>query len=180
MPDHRYTLEMPELELFIDELWITDVLYELKSGKEATAYCCSGGPTSGLDLIAAKLYRPIETRGFRNDNVYHAGRWDAADRRTKAAVASKSKVGMEMRFSSWVEHEYRTLELLHAAGTGLICLAGRGVLECHDFSPIGRVPDGDLVLILVRVLDAGRVGECGDEPAARRVEPPGVPGRRGD
>lgn len=110
---------MPELELFIDELWITDILYELKSGKEATAYCCSGGPTSGLDLIAAKHYRPIETRGFRNDNVYHAGRWDAADRRTKAAVAGKSKVGLEMRFSSWVEHEYRTLSLLHAAGTAV-------------------------------------------------------------
>ena len=119
MPDHRYTLEIPELELFSDELWITDVLYELKSGKEATAYCCSGGPTSGLDLIAAKLYRPIETRGFRNDNVYHAGRWDGADRRTKVAVAGKSKVGLEMRFSSWVEHEYRTLELLHAAGTSI-------------------------------------------------------------
>ena len=117
MPDN--TLEMPELELFIDELWITDVLYELKSGKEATAFCCSGGPTSGLDLIAAKLYRPIETRGFRNDNTYQAGRWDAYDRRTKAAVASKSKTGLEMRFSSWVEHEYRTLEMLHEAGTAV-------------------------------------------------------------
>lgn len=117
MPDH--TLAIPELELFIDELWITDVLYELKSGKEATAYCCSGGPASGLDLIAAKLYRPIETRGFRNDNVYQSGRWDAYDRRTKAAVASKSKAGLEMRFSSWVEHEYRTLEMLHEAGTAV-------------------------------------------------------------
>lgn len=117
MPDH--TLEMPELEPFIDELWITDVLYELKSGKEATAFCCSGGPTSGLDLVAAKLYRPIETRGFRNDNVYHAGRWDGADRRTKAAVAGKSKAGLAMRFSSWVEHEYRTLEILYEAGTAV-------------------------------------------------------------
>jgi RIO kinase 1 len=117
VPDH--SLNLPELELFIDELWITDVLYELKSGKEATAYCCAGGPTSGLDFVAAKRYRPIEQRGFRDDNAYQAGRWDAADRRTRAAVASKSRVGLAMRFSSWVDHEYRTLELLHAAGTSV-------------------------------------------------------------
>lgn len=111
------TTHYPELELLIDEGWITDVLYELKSGKEATAYCCSGGPTSGLDLVAAKVYRPIESRGFRNDNVYQAGRTDGWDRRSRVAFESKSRVGMQMRFSSWVEHEYRTLALAHEAGT---------------------------------------------------------------
>lgn len=111
------TTQYPELELLMDEGWITDVLYELKSGKEATAYCCSGGPTSGLDLVAAKVYRPIESRGFRNDNVYQAGRTDGWDRRSRVAFESKSRVGLQMRFSSWVEHEFRTLSLAHEAGT---------------------------------------------------------------
>lgn len=105
-----------ELELFFDEGWITDVLYTLRSGKEATAYCCAGGPTSGVELVAAKRYRPLETRGFKNDAVYQAGRWDAADRRTRLAFEKKSRAGREAHFGSWVEHEYRTLELLHGAG----------------------------------------------------------------
>lgn len=111
------SLEIPELELCIDEGWISDVLYELKSGKEATAYCCLGGSTSGLPLVAAKLYRPLETRGFRNDTVYQAGRTDGWKRRERLAFEGKSRIGLKMRFSSWVEHEYQTLELLHAAGT---------------------------------------------------------------
>jgi RIO kinase 1 len=109
--------QYPKLELLIDEGWITDVLYELKSGKEATAYCCSGGPTSGLDLVAAKIYRPLESRGFRNDAVYQTGRTDAWDRRSRLAFESKSRVGLQMRFSTWVEHEFRTLALAHEAGT---------------------------------------------------------------
>jgi RIO kinase 1 len=117
LPEHANGL--PELELFIDELWITDVLYELKSGKEATAFCCAGGPTSGVDLVAAKLYRPLETRGFRNDAAYQAGRTNGMKRRERVAFEGKSRVGLQMRFSSWVEHEYRTLELLHAAGTAV-------------------------------------------------------------
>jgi RIO kinase 1 len=109
-------LSVPELQLFADELWITDVLYELKSGKEATAYCCSGGATSGAELLAAKVYRPIESRGFRNDAVYQEGRTDAMSRRDRLAYERKTRFGMEMRFGAWVEHEYKTLERLHAAG----------------------------------------------------------------
>jgi len=107
---------IPELQPFADELWITDVLYELKSGKEATAYCCSGGPTSGVDLLAAKVYRPIESRGFRNDAVYQHGRSNAMSRRDRLAFERKSRFGLELRFGTWVEHEYKTLERFHQAG----------------------------------------------------------------
>jgi RIO kinase 1 len=109
-------ISVPELQPFADELWITDVLYELKSGKEATAFCCSGGPTSGVDLIAAKVYRPIESRGFRNDAVYQQGRANAMSRRDRLAYERKSRFGMELRFGAWVEHEYKTLERFHSAG----------------------------------------------------------------
>ena len=112
-------VDISELELLAQEGWIGEVLYELKSGKEATAWCCSGGPTSGVDLIAAKVYRPIEQRGFRNDNVYQAGRTEAWSRRERLAFESKSRKGLQMRFSTWVEHEFRTLEMAHKAGTSV-------------------------------------------------------------
>jgi len=117
MHESQLTLDVPELELLAEEGWISDVLYELKSGKEATAWCCSGGPLSGVDLIAAKVYRPIESRGFRNDNMYQAGRTEAWSRRERLAFESKSRVGLQMRFSSWIEHEYRTLATLFKAGS---------------------------------------------------------------
>lgn len=108
---------IPDLELFIDEGWISDVLYTMRSGKEASAWCCAAGPTSaGVELVAVKHYRPLATRGFKNDAVYQAGRWDAADRRTRLAFEKKSRAGREAQFGSWVEHEFQTLELLHAAG----------------------------------------------------------------
>jgi RIO kinase 1 len=117
MYDTQLNIDVPELELLAEEGWIGDVLYELKSGKEATAWCCSGGPLSGVDLIAAKVYRPLEKRGFRHDNIYQAGRTEAWSRREKAAFEGKSRKGLQMRFSTWVEHEFRTLEAAHNAGT---------------------------------------------------------------
>jgi RIO kinase 1 len=114
--DTDSTLAHAELELFFDELWISEVLYELKSGKEATAYCCAGGPTSGRDLVAAKVYRPLHERGFRNDAVYQSGRLDGASRRDRLAFQKKSRHGQEIQFAAWVEHEFRTLEALVVAG----------------------------------------------------------------
>jgi RIO kinase 1 len=119
MYESQLTVNVPELELLAEEGWIGDVLYELKSGKEATAWCCSGGPLSRVDLIAAKVYRPLEQRGFRNDNVYQAGRTEAWSRRERLAFESKSRKGLQMRFSTWVDHEYQTLALAHEAGTNV-------------------------------------------------------------
>jgi len=124
--------DVPELDLFIDEGFITGVVRELKSGKEATAYCCTAGPSAAMPdgeaLLAAKLYRPIGTRGFKNDAIYQSGRWDAADGRSQRAFAQKTRTGREMQFSTWVEHEYHTLELLHAAG----CDVPRPIIKSSD------------------------------------------------
>mgnify|MGYP000925870685 CR=1 FL=1 len=53
---------------------ITDVLHQVKGGKEATVYCCAAHPSTGVDLIAAKVYRPREFRQLRNDAQYRQGR----------------------------------------------------------------------------------------------------------
>ena len=41
----------------------------VKSGKEATVYCCQAHPSVGRLWLAAKVYRPREQRAFKNDAV---------------------------------------------------------------------------------------------------------------
>ena len=56
-------LEIDEalLDAFIGDGSITDVLQVVRSGKEATVYCCRGA--SG-ELVAAKVYRPLSAAIF--------------------------------------------------------------------------------------------------------------------
>jgi RIO kinase 1 len=53
-----------------EEHWFDDILYRVKPGKEATVYCCQAGPGTGLQHLAAKVYRPRMFRAMRNDWVY--------------------------------------------------------------------------------------------------------------
>lgn len=103
---------------------ITDVLARVKGGKEANVYCCQAHPGTGLELIAAKIYRPQAHRTMRNDAIYKEGRLMLDDEgkgivrgaRIKRAIAKKTEFGREVTTFSWIEHEYDMLQLLHAAG----------------------------------------------------------------
>lgn len=102
---------------------ITDVLARVKGGKEANVYCCQAHPGAGLELIAAKIYRPQAHRTMRNDAIYKEGRLMLDDEgkgivrgaRLKRAIAKKTDFGRELMTFSWIEHEYDMLQLLHAA-----------------------------------------------------------------
>ena len=50
---------------FFADGWLTDILYRVKGGKEATVYCCKAHPATGHDLIAAKVFRPRMFRAIR-------------------------------------------------------------------------------------------------------------------
>ncbi len=106
------------LQPFLDESWIRKVLHVVKSGKEATVYCCEGGAASGGELLAAKVYRSRNNRGFKNDSIYQEGRivLDAHERR---AVKNKSRKGREVQAGEWMSHEWETLRALHAAGAAV-------------------------------------------------------------
>lgn len=134
------------LEPFFERELITDVLYVVKSGKEATVYCCKAHPSTGQNLLAAKIYRSREHRTFSNDTVYQQGRF--LDRRVQRAVAARSRKGLVAMFSSWIEHEYETLHLLYAAGADLprpLAQVGRAMLmeyigdHEHAAPPLSRV-----------------------------------------
>jgi RIO kinase 1 len=108
---------------FYDDKLITDVLRQVKGGKEANVYCCAAHAATGLDLIAAKVYRPRAFRHLRNDARYRQGR-AILDERGKvvrddgllSAIRKKSATGLEAAHASWIEHEYQALDLLYRAG----------------------------------------------------------------
>lgn len=111
------------LSTFYEDRYITDVLKPVKGGKEATVYCCTAGPEMGVDLLAAKLYRPRMFRNLRNDSLYRMGRTVMGDdgkrirgRREATAMTKKTRFGQELRHTNWLSNEVAALEMLHAAG----------------------------------------------------------------
>lgn len=111
---------------FYDDHLITDVLRQVKGGKEATVYCCAAHPGTGRSLIAAKVYRPRMFRNLRNDAVYRQGRavLDARgkvvhDQRELRALQGNSAFAQEARQTSWRVTEYETLRRLYAAGAAV-------------------------------------------------------------
>lgn len=111
---------MSALEGFLDEGWVSEILYEVKSGKEATVFCCRGGPRSSVPLVAAKVYRPIESRRFKNDAMYTGGRVHLARAgRASRAVEAKSAFGRKVQYGTWLAHEWEVLRALHAAGASV-------------------------------------------------------------
>lgn len=102
------------LEHFFAEGMITDVLYAVKRGKEAAVYCCQAHPSTGVDLLAAKIYRSRDHRGFKNDAVYQEGRV-ITNGQIRRAVQKKSRFGRQMQFGLWVNHEFDVLSTLYRA-----------------------------------------------------------------
>lgn len=120
---HERAWILSYLTRFYDDHLITDVLHQVKGGKEATVYCCAAHPSTGVDLIAAKVYRPRTFRQLRNDVQYRQGRRilddqgkRVTDDRMLHAVAKGTAFGKHLSHVSWLAHEYGTLQVLHAAG----------------------------------------------------------------
>ncbi len=106
--------------------WLTDVLRQVKGGKEASVYLCAGSEMTGEEFVAAKIYRPRMFRNLRNDQMYREGRarLDADGNEIlnggmQRAMAQKSEYGQRLMHTSWIEHEYRTMEILIDAGVDM-------------------------------------------------------------
>jgi RIO kinase 1 len=106
------------LDYFFAEGMITEILYPVKSGKEASVYCCRADPSTGAELVAAKIYRPRNHRGFKNDAVYLEGRV-IIPARVRRAVQNKSRFGRQAQFGMWVNHEFEVLTALSRAGADI-------------------------------------------------------------
>jgi RIO kinase 1 len=123
------------LEDFYNNGLIKDVLYQVKSGKEASVYCCEASPEDpfgileGAEFVAAKIYRPTQMAGwgndalrsgrqggrFRDDSMYRAGQ-GFRKRRERVAFEKKTRFGRDLQLGSWVNSEWENLQELHRAG----------------------------------------------------------------
>ncbi len=108
---------------FYEEHYIADVLRQVKGGKEATVYCCQAHARVGVQLLAAKVYRPKIFRTLKNDSQYRKGREvldvqgnEVRGRRESLAMKKKSQFGQELLHTAWLSNEYQHLQTLHAAG----------------------------------------------------------------
>jgi RIO kinase 1 len=100
---------------FLDDGTITEVIGEVKSGKEGTVFCCRANPSLGVDLVAAKVFRSRNQRTFRNQAVYREG-VVILNKHDERAVKRKSEWGRTFEEASWKYHEYEVLRTLYRAG----------------------------------------------------------------
>jgi RIO kinase 1 len=126
----RYETEwlLSALRSFYDLGLITDVLAQVKGGKEANVYRCKADPSLGVEFLAAKVYRPRKFRNLRNDKTYREGRQILKadgrpakdnDHRLMRALNKKTAFGVQVAHTSWLMHEYSTLGRLHSAGAAV-------------------------------------------------------------
>ena len=115
---------LSSLTPFYEQKLITDVLHEAHSGKEATVFCCAAHPSTGVEYLAAKIYRPRMFRSLRNDAVYRfsriqrdeQGQADHGNSRRGSAATRKTERGRAAQVASWIEYEYQTQRLLFEHG----------------------------------------------------------------
>lgn len=110
---------------FYHDRWIDDITRIIKGGKEASVYHCISEKVerSQRRSVAAKVYRPRKLRNLRNDHLYREGRADLdiegrqiLDEGKQHAMRQKSSFGMELLHTSWIGHEFKTMQILHAGG----------------------------------------------------------------
>ena len=103
------------LEDFFERNLISDVNEILKSGKEATVCSCRAHANLGGGLLAAKIYKPIEHRSFKNDQLYRQGKVILSGR-IRRALANKSEFGRLAQLGTWINYEWEALNHLHEIG----------------------------------------------------------------
>lgn len=126
----RYEAEwlLKSLHDFYRNEFITDVQAQVRGGKEASVYRCAARPGHGVDLLAAKVYRPRKFRQLRNDKMYREGRAVLTaggeeikenEQRVMRALGKKTAFGVQVEQTSWLMYEFTTLQTLHAVGAAV-------------------------------------------------------------
>ncbi|MBB6097832.1 RIO kinase 1 [Deinobacterium chartae] len=116
----------PSLQSLHEQGHFDELLWQLKSGKEATVYVVDGPK----GLLAAKIYSDMAVRSFKNDAAYRDGRF-IGDARIEKAIEQRSRTGVNAQQALWIEEEYRQLCALHAAGVAVprpVAREGRVIL----------------------------------------------------
>ena len=120
---HEQGWLLTSLGNFYERGWIADILCMVKGGKEASVYQCTSGKAVQEPFLAAKVFRPRQFRNLKKDHLYRLDR-DVLDENGNRIVdlgmlkaqRKRSVYGEQIRHQSWLAHEYKTLQTLHAAG----------------------------------------------------------------
>jgi RIO kinase 1 len=85
----------------------------LKTGKEADVHLVQRVLGDRTNLLAAKRYRDLSERSFRDDAKY---RRRTGDRRIDLAMAKGTRTGLSFRAGLWIQTEFDALGKLWSAG----------------------------------------------------------------
>ncbi len=121
---HEKTWLVNSLADFYRQQWFEDILRLIKGGgKEASVYQCLTNSINQNRYLAAKVYRPRQFRQLRNNSLYREGRTPLDDEgheivesRASHAIQKRTNFGMRLLHTSWIEHEYQTMDILFQAG----------------------------------------------------------------
>ena len=141
------------LKPLVDNGLIDEVMYSLKSGKEATVYVVR----CGTEIICAKVYKESDQRSFRQSVLYQEGRKVRNSRRSRA-MEKGSRYGRKEQESSWQSAEVTALYRLSEVGVR--------VPQPYNFI------DGVLLMELVTDVDgnpAPRLNDLEMEPEQARI-----------
>lgn len=124
---------LDSLSDFYDQEWFSDILRQIKGGKEASVYLCQTKTALQAPLLAAKVYRPRRFRNLKKDHIYREGRENLDENGNPIrnagmlhAIRKKTDYGKQLTHTAWIEYEYRTLQILHAAGADVPAPYTRG------------------------------------------------------
>ncbi|MCA1671273.1 MAG: hypothetical protein LC799_03385 [Actinobacteria bacterium] len=90
----------------------------LKTGKEADVHLVERRLGERRNLLAAKRYRSLARRQFRDDSRYRQSR-RTGNRRTDLAMDKGTQVGLAFRAEQWVANEFAVLGRLWSAGVSV-------------------------------------------------------------
>lgn len=99
------------LESLINEGFIDEVIYPLKSGKEAAVYVVR----SEGEIRCAKVYKSANNRSFHQRALYHEGRKQRNSRQARA-MEKNTRFGRKQLEEVWQTAEVDALYRLTAAG----------------------------------------------------------------
>lgn len=99
------------LEPLIENGLIDEVIYSLKSGKEAAVYVVR----CGTETFCAKVYKEADQRSFRQSVLYQEGRKVRNSRRARA-MEKGSSYGRKEQESTWQSAEVTALYRLSEVG----------------------------------------------------------------
>ena len=128
----------------------------LKTGKEAEVFIVERRHAGTSSLLAAKRYRDLRRRAFRNDVAYRADRnLGPKAHREQRAIDKGTRQGLALHAHLWAAHEFDTLAKLWSAGVAVPYPVQRLGTELL-LEYLGDEDEGAMRLVQARVSPAER------------------------